>query len=159
LDFVDGGLPSTYLATVEDLLGLHQLLLTHAASLDATWVVIEIADGLLQRRQQRCFDASVHQNRKHWLFAAGDSLAADSGVRVLRGWGIEPIAISGVISMSPLAMREAHAATGVQCLTAKEIQCGDLNPSLQRDLYRAADGHGLNGHSLKKEGFNLEVAV
>jgi hypothetical protein len=38
--------------------------------------------------------------------------------------------ISGLISLSPLAVREAHAATGIRCLTAQELQRGDLNRAL-----------------------------
>src|SRR5262249_48088404 len=48
LDFVDGGFPSTYLCTTEELHNLHRLLLSHAAAQGAEWAVIEIADGLLQ---------------------------------------------------------------------------------------------------------------
>ena len=48
LDFVDGGFPSTYLCTLEELLSLADLLLAHAAAAEVDWVVVEIADGLLQ---------------------------------------------------------------------------------------------------------------
>ena len=134
LDFIDGGLASTYLVTLEDLLRLHHLLVSRAASLGAAWVVIEIADGLLQKEtdallQCPAFTESVNR----WVFATSDPLAADGGVRLLRKWGIEPIAISGVISMSPLAMREASAATNVRCLTAMALQSGELNRMLVND--------------------------
>jgi hypothetical protein len=48
LDFVDGGFPSTYLCSGEELVDLHQLLTAHVTSHGPDYVVIEIADGLLQ---------------------------------------------------------------------------------------------------------------
>src|SRR2546430_10289900 len=43
------------------------------------------------------------------VFAAGDPLGAAGGMRVLRSWGIHPVAISGVVTMSSLAIREARS--------------------------------------------------
>ena len=131
LDFVDGGFPSTYLSTVDELLSLYDLLILRAGAAGASWVVVEIADGLLQCEtaallQHPGFTASVDA----WVFAAGDPLAAAGGVSVLRSWGIEPLAISGVVSMSPLGMRETQAATQLMCLSASELQSGALNARL-----------------------------
>jgi hypothetical protein len=142
LDFVDGGFPSTYLCNLQELLSLYRLLLAHAASHGASTIVVEIADGLFQREtssllQSPTFAKTVH----HWLFATSDPLAGEGGVRVLRSWGIQPTGISGVISMSPLAMREVQAATGIQCLTAKELQRGALN-----DYFKGAGAMKVNGN-------------
>ena len=46
--------------------------------------------------------------------------------------GIEPLAISGLISMSPLGMIETEAATGIPCVSAKNLQRGKLNNRLLR---------------------------
>ncbi len=131
LDFLDGGLPSTYLCSLEQLLSLHELLMGQAAAEGAAWVVIELADGVLQREtrsllQSKPFTFSVDA----WVYAAGDAPGAAGGISALRDWGIEPAAVSGLISMSPLAMRETLEATGVRCVTALELQSGDLNRSL-----------------------------
>src|SRR5262249_23268807 len=119
LDFLDGGLPSTYLCSLDRLMALHGLLLGTAAAAGADWAVMELADGLFQREttallQLQQFVSSVDS----WLYATGDALGAAGGITQLREWGIEPAAVSGLISMSPLAMREAENATGVRCLTA-----------------------------------------
>lgn len=132
LDFVDGGFPSTYLCTLDELLNLYELLISRAAAAGASWVVVEIADGLLQPEtagllQHTGFAASVDA----WVFAAGDPLAAAGGVRVLRNWGIEPLGISGIVSMGSLGIREAQAATGLKCYTASELQSGAVNARLQ----------------------------
>jgi hypothetical protein len=139
LDFVDGGFPSTYLSTFDELLHLYDLLISRAAAEGASWVVVEIADGLLQREtaallQHPGFAASVDA----WIFAAGDPLAAAGGISVLRGWGIEPLAISGVVSMSPLGMNETQAATQLPCFTAGELQSGALNARLQESVTKRA---------------------
>ena len=132
LDFVDGGFPSTYLTSLDELLNLYGLLISRAGAAGASWVVVEIADGLLQ-----CETAALLQHPGFatrvdaWVFAAGDPLAAAGGVGVLRSWGIEPLAISGVASMSPLGMRETQTATHLTCLSANELQCGALNARLQ----------------------------
>jgi hypothetical protein len=132
LDFVDGGFPSTYLSSLDELLHLYDLLIRRAAAKGASWVVVEIADGLLQREtaallRDRGFVSSVDA----WIFAAGDPLAAAGGIAVLRNWSIEPLAISGVVSMSPLGMKETQAATNLPCLTGSELQSGALNARLQ----------------------------
>jgi hypothetical protein len=131
LDFVDGGLPSTHLCSTDRLLDLHDRLVGHALSRGAEWVVVEVADGLMQREtsgllQSARFRAGVDA----WVFAAGDPLAGIAGVAILRRWGIEPVALSGLLSQSPLGMREAGPSTGVPCLTARELQDGVLNERL-----------------------------
>lgn len=133
LDFIDGGFPSTYLCSLEELLNLYHLLIAHAVSQGAEWVVIEIADGVFQTETAALLQSETFKDTVDaWLFAAGDPLAAACGVEVLRGWGIELTAISGLISQSPLAMREAQAVTKIKCLTARELQCGALQGYLQQ---------------------------
>jgi hypothetical protein len=150
LDFVDGGYPSTYLCTLDELVVLHRKLVAHAAARGAEWVVIEIADGLLQREtaallQSPAFTSTVDA----WVFAASDPLGALGGIWTLHRWGISPLATSGILSMSPLASQEAQLATGVQCMTAAQLESGMLNQSLlkattERAGYRlAGSGPGM----------------
>jgi hypothetical protein len=132
LDFVDGGFPSTYLSSLDELVNLYKLLISRAAAEGASWVVVEIADGLLQREtaallRQPSFATSVDA----WIFAAGDPLAAAGGVSVLREWGIEPLAISGIVSMGSLGIKETQAATQLKCYSASELQSGALNARLR----------------------------
>jgi hypothetical protein len=127
LDFVDGGVPSTYMSEPDTLVDLWHLLLGHAAASGAEEAVLEIADGLYQREtaallRTEAFTGTIDRV----VFAAGDPLAAAAGVGLLREWGIEPAAVSGLVSMSPLAMEEAAIATGVCCLTAADLQNGAL---------------------------------
>jgi hypothetical protein len=132
LDFVDGGYPSTYLCSVDELFSLYGLLVGHARAAGADWVVVEIADGLLQQETAALLRHAGFRNAVDtWMFAAGDPMAAESGALMLRRLGIEPIGMSGVMSMSALCIREAEGATGIRCYTADELQSGILNDSLQ----------------------------
>jgi len=116
---------------------------------------VEIADGLLQPETAALLQSPIFtQTVGHWVFATSDPLAADGGIRLLRKWGIEPAAISGILSMSPLAMREAQAATKVRCLTAKELQCGELNK-----IFTTSAAQRPNGRGSAKQLFNSVVAV
>src|SRR3989475_630566 len=151
LDFVDGGFPSTYLSTLEELVHLYDLLISRAAAAGASWAIVEIADGLLQREtaallQDPGFAASVSA----WIFAAGDPLAAAGGVGILRNWAIEPLAISGLVSMSPLGMKETQAATQLPCLTAGELQAGKLNAVLQKATSKVALGSFVKAGSRER---------
>jgi hypothetical protein len=125
LDFIDGGFPSTYLCSTAELFGLYSKLRSEAAANGAEWAVIEIADGLLQRETAALLQSpDFHSSVYNWLFAAGDPMSAEAGVRLLRSWGIEPIAVSGLTSMSALSIKETEAATQLPCLTAEELECG-----------------------------------
>ncbi len=134
LDFVDGGFPSTYLSSLNELLGLYEILVSHAGARGARWVVMEIADGLLQRETSMLLQCPEFRSTvSAWAFATGDPLGAAGGVSLLRTWGIEPLAISGIVSMSPLGAREAERATGLPCLGAAELQAGKLNGLLLKE--------------------------
>jgi hypothetical protein len=137
LEFIDGGFPSTYLATLQELLDLHELLLGHAATQNVDWVVVEIADGLFQREtasllRSSHFVASVDS----WILAAGEPLAAAGGLHALQNVGIEPVALSGRFSMSPLGMLEVKAATEKPCFTARDLQRGAVNDLLLKNCRR-----------------------
>ncbi len=130
-DFVDGGHASTYLCSIKDLTTLFETLLTHAAAQGIQHVLVEIADGLLQRETaallgHRQFIGAVDA----WLLAASDPLGVAGALGVMRRAGIEPVAVSGLLTCSPLAMREAEAATGLRCITAEALMTGALNETL-----------------------------
>jgi len=145
LDFVDGGYPSTYLCSLPELLELYRLLTAHAASCDADSIVVEIADGLVQRETAALLRSPEFVSTVDaWVLAASDPLAAMGGVEELRRRGIEPIAVSGLVSMSALAIREVTEATGVACVPAKALQQVELNSTIAGNMSRtvnASDQH------------------
>ena len=144
LDFVDGGLPSTYRCTLAELLELYRLLVDHAASQGAAWAVVEIADGVIQGETAALLASTRFVSSvTAWLLAANDALGALGAVGLLRPKGIVPLAISGLVSRSALARREVEAATQIPCVTAAELQAGTLNAK----LLAAAPPRGLHAVS------------
>ena len=132
LDFVDGGLPSTYLCTLPDLLALYRRLVDHAAAQGAAWVVVEIADGIIQGETAALLASSRFATSVDaWLLAANDALGVAGAVGKLGPLGIKPLAVSGIVSRSPLSRREVEACTQIPCLTATELEEGALNDRLK----------------------------
>lgn len=118
-DFTDAGFPTTYRATAAEVEGIFATLTGHLAANGVDTVVLEVADGLFQRETEAllvspCFSDGVDA----LIFAAGDALAAAAGVEWLARTGVPVLGLSGVLTKSPLAMREAELATGLPVFTA-----------------------------------------
>lgn len=123
LDFSDCGMPSTYRVELES---LHVTLSTILAEL-ARWspdaIVMEVADGLYQRETAMLIEAPWFREVVDGvLFAAPDAMSLSAGVALLRRFNLPVTALSGVVSMSPLAMREATAALAMPVLTIPELE-------------------------------------
>lgn len=109
LDFGDVGLAST---AGMDIRSLDAALtrLCAAVSSQADIVVAELADGLLQRETSLLLQSSNLRTRiGSIVFAASDPLGAAAGVDLLASWGLEVSAVSGLLTASPLAVREFTA--------------------------------------------------
>ena len=108
LDFTDAGMVSTYLAPIEAIEDALALLHGRLAGAGVDAIVIEVADGILNRETaelvvRRRFRELVDGV----LFAAADATGAIAGVAWLRERGLPLMGVSGVLTASPLAMREA----------------------------------------------------
>ena len=93
------------------------------AALQADIAVVEIADGLLQEETARLVELG---HKKGWfdgfVFAAGDAMGAAFGCRWLADRQIMPLAVSGLVSASPLASREAEGVTGITVATLEQLR-------------------------------------
>jgi hypothetical protein len=123
LDFLDFGMPSTFGYPLDRLGATMTAIREGLAGEGCDVVALEIADGLLQaetdwlaRRLPGFADAVV--------FAAVDALSAHSGVALLREMGVPVRAVSGLVTRSPLAAREAAAATGLPVLSPAVLADG-----------------------------------
>lgn len=128
LDFSDMGFPSTYMCEKEVLLDMYQSLLLQLESLKPDYIVMEIADGLLQREtsfllRDKDFMATIY----NVVFSCGDSLSALKGVEMLNAIDIYPCMISGRFTMSPLLINEVRDQIGLPVHTIDEIMTGSLN--------------------------------
>lgn len=131
LDFTDAGLPSTYLAPVDQIERTVLGLIGHAGDLGCDVAVVEVADGLQHEETATLLRSSaVRAAAVGIVFAANDALGAKAGLRTLQDWDYRVLALSGQLTRSPLAMRESARSTGTPVVTLAEIQAGCLNSSI-----------------------------
>lgn len=133
LDFCDAGFPTTYRITAEHLEQLYRSLLGHLSADQPDFVVLEIADGLYQDETAELLKADYfRQSIDGLFFAARGALDAAGGLHWLQQHDLQPLALSGLVSASPLAMRETALATGLRALTLEELRSRTvLNEILQ----------------------------
>jgi len=111
LDFTDFGLVSTSRLKHDDVVAVFTSLVNQLACTGCDVVLVEIADGIFQLETARLLADPVFTDYiDHVLFAAGEAMGAASGVQELRRLGIEVAAVSGKLTSSPLAAREARTA-------------------------------------------------
>ena len=122
-DFTDVGFPSTYLIPFKELERILTTLLSQVAAAEVDVIVIEIADGLYQEETSKLVSSPAFRRSVDGiLFAANSALAATAGVLWLKEFQIPVLAISGVVTMSPLASRETSIATGLPVLDIEMLQ-------------------------------------
>lgn len=111
LDFTDLGLVSTFGVPTEVLVGTSVAMHAHLVARGVDVVVMEVADGLLCAETAALIDTGpVRDIVGGTVFAAGDAAGALLGVQLLRKWRMRLLAVSGVLTASPLAVREVRAA-------------------------------------------------
>lgn len=131
LDFTDAGLPSTYLVPPDQIERGVLGLIGHAADAGCDVAVVEIADGLQHEETATLLRSPrLQQAALGVMFAANDALGAKAGMEALTAWGWRVFALSGLLTRSPLAIREASRSTGMPVVTAAEIQARALNRSI-----------------------------
>jgi hypothetical protein len=134
-DFSDMGFPSTYLCSQEELLNLYESLLVKVMSCQPDYVVMEIADGIYQRETKMLLQhAPFRDSVEAVLFSAGDSLAAINGLQVLDSWGIHPFAISGLLTASPLLVKEVQEYTNTTVLNIEQLSDKGVAGYLQHQV-------------------------
>jgi hypothetical protein len=122
LDFTDFGYGSTYRLEHPQVRALLVSLIDELAAAGPDVVVVEIADGLFQTETARLVADPVFTTQVHKVvFAAGEALGAVAGQKVLAGLGLAPVAISGMLTASPLAKREAADSLDVPVLDKSEL--------------------------------------
>ncbi len=132
-DFTYLGYPSTYLLEKDQLLDIfNQLDLKYANNPKNFWVV-ELADGVIQRETAMLLNSREVTSRMHKLiFCASDAFGAIGGLGVLTGYGLEPDALSGVCSSSPLFVRELSEFTTKPFFNSIEPEINSLVDILLR---------------------------
>ena len=107
IDFSDFGFPSTYLCSREELMELFHAMLAEVSSDDPDVVIMELADGLLQRETAMLLaEPEIKQAARGLILSADSALAALWGTERLRQLGYQVLVVSGKFTSSPLMMRE-----------------------------------------------------
>ena len=121
-DFTDAGMVTTYLEPLERIKSATETLIAEAGHRGCDIVVMEVADGLLQRETAGLIaDPWFARLISGLVFACGDAVAAMGGVAHLAQRGLVPDAVTGIVSCSPMATAEAQAATGLTVLTKEDL--------------------------------------
>ncbi|MGW5055241.1 DUF1611 domain-containing protein [Actinokineospora sp. NPDC004072] len=133
LDFTDAGMATTFRIPLDRLVDGALLLHGHLMARGVDAIVLEIADGLLQPETAQLLDRpEIRRITSGVLFAAADSSGALYGVQRLRAGGHPVLAVSGLLTTSPLAQREAQAGLDVPVYGALDLQ----SPALAGELLR-----------------------
>ncbi len=123
IDFGHAGFPSTYMLELDDLLNLYQYLLKEVNSSNPDYIVIEIADGILQRETEMLLNhAAFKDTIDHVIFSSVDSLSALYGVKKLTDLGLMPFALCGVFTASPLLVKEVEARTNLPVFNLLQLE-------------------------------------
>jgi len=130
-DFTYLGYPSTYLLPKDELLGIfNQLDLKYANNPKNFWVV-EFADGIIQRETSMLLNSPEVTSRIHKLiFCANDAFGAIGGLNILENFGLEPDALSGICSSSPLHVRELSSFSNIPVFSSTEADIKQLSEIL-----------------------------
>jgi len=107
VDFSDYGFPSTYLCKKRELMELFETMLSDIEKISADVIVMEIADGVLQRETKMILtDKKIKKLTLGVILAAESAPSALFSSQKLIDWGHNVIAVSGSITSSPLSSKE-----------------------------------------------------
>lgn len=114
IDFVDVGYPSTYMISKPDLMDIYQTLLDQLIEFNPDYIVMEIADGLVQQETEELIkDPQFMKTISHIVLSCADSLAAFWGIDFLEKHGRKPSVIAGRFTMSPLLIEEVQKRVNI----------------------------------------------
>jgi len=147
LDFSDFGFPSTYMCELDELMDLHYNLLALLESkMSPEYVVIEIADGILQRETEILLkNKSFMKQISHVIFSAADSMGILSGLNLLEQLDAKPFAVSGLFTTAPLLVDEVKTRIEQPILTLETLS----NPQVlrlieQKNGYKVSSSYNIN---------------
>lgn len=140
LDFSDYGFPSTYLCGKDELLALFDTMMAAIEPSAPDITVMEIADGILQRETAMLLeDEGLRSSLAGVVLAADNALSARFALDRLQALGHQVIAVTGLLTSSPLCMREFSQLARIPVAPST----GD-GSALGNTISRYLNGHSLN---------------
>ncbi|HYM82462.1 MAG TPA: DUF1611 domain-containing protein [Candidatus Limnocylindria bacterium] len=122
LDFTDAGLASTYLVSQAEVQRVFVTLTAHLIESKVDAIVLEIADGVLQGETAALLKTKVFKEVVGGIvFTASDAMGALAGESWLRDNGLPLVALSGILTASPLSTKEASKATRVPIFSRQDL--------------------------------------
>jgi hypothetical protein len=119
-DFSDYGFPSTYGESLAELIQLFDSMVDACAREHCQLVIMEIADGLLQRETQMLLNSEGMKRRVRGVVVSGAcSSSALFAVDYLQKAEMDVWAVSGLITNSPLFMREFSSRSSIPLVSSR----------------------------------------
>jgi poly(3-hydroxybutyrate) depolymerase len=145
LDFTDAGMASTYRVSPEEIEGILGTLTAHIAQKGVDAIVVEIADGIFQRETAALLRSPVFNRLVGGtVLAARDAMGASAGVNWLRAQSPPVLALSGLLSASPLQCAEVKEATGVPVYNRESLAMASTAMALIGPAQRKSDQRRTN---------------
>ena len=120
-DFSDYGFPSTYLCERPELLQLFDTMVADACDVDPDVIVMEIADGVLQRETSMLLESRAFIDATAGvLLSARCATSALYAINRIGRTGAGVLAVSGMITNSPLFVRECRGLTPAPIVSVRE---------------------------------------
>ncbi len=140
-DFTHFGYPSTFLCEHHELLDLYQSLITLAQdTVSPDYIVVEIADGILQRETALLLRDCLFMSTIHGvILSCGDSLGVPAALRMLEMLHIYPFAISGLFTASELLIEEVQHIISTPVLRLDDLLNGNSIHYMNVSGYKASD--------------------
>lgn len=133
LDFTDLGLVSTFGVPLARLVRTATTMHGHLVARGVDVIVMEVADGLLAAETAAVVDAPpVRALVDGAVFAAADAVGALLGVHLMRERRLRLLAVSGLITASPLAVREAQQELDLPIYGPAELSDPEVAHSILR---------------------------
>jgi methylmalonyl-CoA mutase cobalamin-binding subunit len=122
LDFTTAGFAVTADVPLEDLWQIVEILLSHLVSAKPDTVILELADGITQRETHALLDAFARtQILRGIIYTCNDALGVSPGIESLKQRLLPVLAVSGIVTATPLARQEAQRETDVPVLGREDL--------------------------------------
>ncbi len=155
IDFSYCGYPSTFLCKTNDILTILETLLSRVEQINPDAVVIEIADGLLQKETKALINHKPFMEIiDHTILSCADSLSVNSGVEILSKVGNTPTLITGLFTASPLMINEVKENTSIPVF--------DLEDFMNKEIFNSVFSPKVKSNRINevkpKQQFNSTIS-
>ncbi len=156
LDFTNAGFASTAGCSREQLMRCATGILSNLSALQPDYVVLEIADGIIQRETKTLLGLL---QEKGWIdyvvYTCIDDVGMMAGVERLREYGFNVVAISGLVACSPLAVEEAQPLADIPVLRREQLR----DPGVVALFPKSAGQQAVNQVAASYRGVHGHVAA